>query len=632
MKKYPILCLGLLLLCCETKAQVNQYSAFTIPDSLRKDADAVVREDQTRFRVKSIDNAVQEVHSIVTIFNENAEDYQSFMEYSDKFQSLDDAEIRVYNSMGKEINKYTKKEMRSYAYGDGLVEDGKVTYFKVTAPNYPITIEQTYTIKYKGILEYPDNGILSPGVAKEHFNYVIEVPTELGIRYKVLNSDATPVKEIEKDMTVYTWDIRNLHAIRREARSGPSDRYFPMIRVAPNKFKLAGFEGDMTSWKSFGAWSYELIGAGNQLSEKSAAIIRNMVKDAKTDKEKASIIYKYMQRNMRYVSVQLGIGGFKPFDAEFVQEKKYGDCKALSNYMQAALRSVGIKSYYAIVNAYANATPAMEDFPSSPFNHVILCIPQKTDTTWLECTSSTSDFGELGDFTENRKALLVTENGGVLVSTPASRAKSNIFSCHTNVTVAEDGSADLVTMLSGSGEFKQEMLYMYQKSEDDKRKYFIKGLDWKLPDMSSITSGEREETPYNSSAKMHYNQFYIFKAGSKMFLPTRMYPLFAETINDNKKREQDYFFSYPYMKVDTMTVVLPKGFSIEDLPKDKTISNEFARYNSRYVWNEAESKVTVYATVEIIQHLVKAKNYGQLMQFKKEVDADLNQRLVVKKN
>ena len=69
-----------------------------------------------------------------------------------------------------------------------------------------------------------------------------------------------------------------------------------------------------------------------------------MVKNATTDREKAAILYNYMQNNMRYVSIQLGIGGLRPFPASFVDDKKYGDCKALSNYLKSALDAVGVKS------------------------------------------------------------------------------------------------------------------------------------------------------------------------------------------------------------------------------------------------------------------------------------------------
>ena len=81
---------------------------------------------------------------------------------------------------------------------------------------------------------------------------------------------------------------------------------------------------------------------------------------------------------MRYVNIKLGIGGLKPLPATFVDQKKYGDCKALSNYMNALLKAVGIKSYYAIINAGANEEPATPSFPGDNFDHIILCVPLLT--------------------------------------------------------------------------------------------------------------------------------------------------------------------------------------------------------------------------------------------------------------
>ena len=114
---------------------------------------------------------------------------------------------------------------------------------------------------------------------------------------------------------------------------------------------------------------------------------------------------------MRYVSIQLGIGGFKPSAAKFVDEKKYGDCKALTNYMKNLLSVVGIASYPALINAGYNKYPADTRFPSDPFNHVILCVPMEKDTVWLECTSNNAKAGFFGLLYRKQKCFIDYREG-----------------------------------------------------------------------------------------------------------------------------------------------------------------------------------------------------------------------------
>ena len=632
MKKFKAT-LFLLLIVFYSHAQPNIYSALTIPDSLKKDADMVMREEHIKLVIKDKNTARYEVHQVFTVMNEQAKKYLSFVEYSDQFQVLDDAEIKVYDLMGNKTKTWSKKEMNSGKYGNDLVPDGKYTFFAVNAPSYPITVEFNYSTKYKGIYSLPGYNMHSPWQSVQHSVFEVEVPAELGVRYKLLNTNNQPKVTRDGDKEMYTWELDNLKAYKLEKYSGSSFSYEPTVLLAPNKFKLDDYEGDMSSWKNFGSWMNNLYSKTITLSEEKKQVYREMVKQAATDKEKAAILYNYMQNNMRYVSIQLGIGGLRPFPASFVDDKKYGDCKALSNYLKSALDAVGVKSNLLIIEGSRMPRNVLEDFSADYFNHVILCIPQAKDTIWLECTSTTLPFGELGVWTENRKAMMVTDDGGVLVNTPVSNYKNNTERIHTVIEVNEEGGAKVQTLFTLSGDGRDEWLMTYHDlMEEEKRKFFITHMDWKQPDNFEISNSKNKANPYLVSATMDFEKIYSFKAGSKLFFEPRLYPVFDEEVPEYEKRMRDYYFTGPYQVMDTTVYKFPAGFNAENIPKNKSIDFSFAHYTCNYNWNANTRTLTLITLLQIKERVIKAADYTKLVDFKKLVLADMNEKIVMKKD
>lgn len=631
MKKITLL-LTVCFAVSAVNAQMEIYSALTIPDSLKKDADVVLRDEHIKFTLKDINSAKYEVHKVITVLNEQGKAALSFAYQSDKFYSLDDAEIKVFDALGLKKNTYSKKEMNSVNYGEGLVPEGKVTYFDVSAPYYPITIELNYSIKYKGILGYPPFNFQSPYQSVQHAVFDVETPLALSIRYKILNCNYQPVITHNGDVDSYHWEVNNLKAYKLEKHVGLTENYLPKVLLAPNKFQLDDFEGDMTSWKNYGNWINNLYASTVSLPDERKGFYQGLVKDAPTNSEKAKILYSYMQNNMRYVSIQLGIGGWRPFKASFVDEKKYGDCKALSNYLKSALDAVGIKSNVVIIYRDFQYKNVDEKFPMNDFNHVILCIPQAKDTTWLECTSTTLPFANLDETTLNRKGILITDSGGVVVNTPRSNFKNNAISFLANIEIDADGGAKATVSYASKGEERDELLMGFHDMKDDeKRKYFINGIEWKQPDIIDITNATKSDNPYLITAKMEYEKVYAFKSGSKYFFEPRLHPVFDEDIPETEKRMRDYYFNYPYQVADTTIYHLPAGFSTETLPKDKSIDLPFAAYSSSYKWDAASHTLTSIALVQVKERIVKAADYSKLLDFKKQVLADANEKIVLKK-
>jgi len=607
-------------------------ASLSIADSLKMDAHAVYHLDEGIVDVKAAGKYTFTVHQIITILNDDGDYLLNQRHGIDKFNKIDDVEIKVFNSLGMETKKFKKKDFIVSAAYDGisLMTDNKVMSLRVAVPGYPCKLDISYTKEVTSFINLPSWYIQSPGVSVELSRFVVNVPAAIDIRYKVKDINIVPAISSFGGYKKYLWEAKNLQAKKAEEGAGGFARV-PTILIAANQFEYDGYRGEMKDWKGIGVWYNDLVKNTNQLSESYKAEIGKLVQGAGSDKEKLKILYENLQKNFRYVSIQLGIGGFKPFAADFVHEKKYGDCKALSNYMQACLAAVNIKSYSAWINAGADRAPVDPGFPYDGFNHQILCVPLNKDTVWLECTSNKTDFAHLGNFTENRNALLLTENGGVLVSTPSSRAEQNIFSVRTEIIINDDGSGKTETVIRTSGEYKYEQLSVSQEKSDMQKYYFINHLGFPNPDEFELNFGEKKLQPLTTKIKMAIGKIHDFNAGSKMFLRSRIYKLWSHKLPADENRKEAYLFNCPFEKTDTSIFKLPEGYIGDVLPKPKEIKCDYASYSTKY-WYDAGDK-TIYSTAKLAltHHVIPAVKYATVKKFFDEVLMDDSQKIVIKK-
>jgi hypothetical protein len=630
MKKYFIILVFLSIDITYSFAQPGIYSLLTVPDSIKKNASVITHFEKIDYDVEDLNSSTCKVDKIFTVLNEDGKQALVFNEYVSKYISLDEAEIRVFDAAGKQTAKYKKKDMSTTAVGEGLIVDGYVTYFYIPSGSYPVTVEFKYEKKYKSTLATPDYRFINAGEAVIESHYTAHVPADFGLRYKARNTSIEPIIKDDGKYKIYEWSVKNLSPVKYEEGAVSARNKYPYIAIVLDKFSHYGNTGDLTNWQNFGKWISDLYAGLDVLPESRKQYFNEMVKDAANDKEKIKRVYNYMQQNFRYVSIQLGIGGLKPFSAEFTDQKKYGDCKALSNYMKAALNTVGIKSHVAIINAEYNEQPVDPLFPANDFNHVILCVPQSKDSIWLECTSSTAEFGVLGTFTENRNALLITDNGGVLVPTPKSQSGSNIFSAVTTVQLMDDLSGSTESIFTTKGEYTETINSILKEKKDDQKESIVFFLGFKQPDDFEL-SQDKAGDDHIAKLKMTITKIPEFSSGNKLFVNPHINKIWSNKLPKAEDRRLDFYFRYPFEKFDTTILKLPQGFKPDVLPKGKKLSCNYANYSSGYRYDEASN--IIYSTSSLIlkQHRIPAAEYASVKKFFDDIMQDDAEKIVIKK-
>ena len=609
------------------------YKANTIPDSLKQNANSVVRYSIEDDIVKAPGKMQSSFHRIVTILNEKGKNEALLtLPFQHNHINVNSVEMIVYDADGKQIKKYHKGDMydRSASDDETLATDERVLYLEHIVTAYPVTIETIYDVQNSSLIDLGSWSLQHFEQSIQNSYYSFTINADAGFRYLNKNTKIVPAKTTANWVDNYFWTCQNVKAIKPEP-GAVAWAVLPQIWFAMDKFEFYGRPGSLQSWQDYGKWQLDLNSDVDTLPTARQQAIKQMVANLHTDKERARFLYNYLQKSTRYISIQLGIGGFKPLPASFVDQKKYGDCKALSNYMYALLRAVNIPAYYTIVRAGNNEESANDSFPFDNFNHIILCIPFKNDTTWLECTSNTQPFGVLGSFTENRKALLVTPNGGKLVNTPKSTSEENKMDSEVHLKLNPDGSAIANIKLLASGEYRSLLIGVQYDKTDDQKVDLINFLNLKQPNFIQLTPGKDTTGIKEFNIEADYDKFYDIAAGDKQFYRPKAFDIWQATLPPAEKRKSDYYFDFPMQKTCVTTVDLPDGFDIETMPANTSLKFTFGNFNLSYAYNAEKNQLVSTAKFIVYNHVIPAAKYTELQQYLNDVVKALNKKLVLKR-
>jgi hypothetical protein len=621
----------LILAASFTTAKATDYSVALIPDSLKKNATAVVREDFGVFEVKSAREATMKVRMVVTIFKDN-HPYSVFPLGYNKNSKIKNVRARYYDATGKLVRKVEKDEIRDIAGSGGgtLYTDSRVKYVENEYGVLPYTFEIEYEEQYSAIQSYPPWSFQLYGVSVQRTDFTVIMPKGLGLNHRVVNLNFKPAIEEKSDNTILHWVMTNLTAVAREPFMPSRRDLLPYLELSPERFGIDKTEGSMKDWDSFGKFMAELNRDRDKVSPEMATKIKEMTSNCKTNLEKIDTLYHFMQQNMRYVSVQLGIGGWQTFDAQYVEKNKYGDCKALSNFMKSMLKIIGIEGQLVVVSAgdddFFDPDPK---FCLPRFNHMILHIP--SENMWLECTSDINPTGYLGTFTQGRGVLVLTENGGKIIKTPALDASTNGQTSKATIQLAADGSATLKNVSVLKGSFQDDIrMILKTSSKEEFRKRFQESNKlpaFKIDELE--TSIERKKPEVNINYTFSFEK-YGSKAGMRLFVPVNLHNAFDDTPAPTEKRVHPIEAGGSgYTETVETTLNLPEGYDVETIPTPKTELNSiYGSYSSTI--EKLEKSIIFRRTMTIKPVNQPADKFNEFRDFYKKMQQADAAKVVLK--
>jgi len=572
----------------------QKYNVGTIPAEIRNNAMIVVRKNDISFRITAVDKAVMSVTRAYTIMNENGLVYSKIAEFYDKFSSVRNMSVKLYDKNGDLIRNGADLNEKDYSAIDeySIFEDSRMKYVDPKYRTTPFTIEVTYEIAYDGLLNYPSWIVYNDfNVGVENSTLTVTVPSDFKFRYKETNlTEPGNISQV-KETKVFKWQVHNLPAVKKEPFCLGISELSPAVHLAPDNFRISEADGNLESWKGFGLWLSKIGEKRDVLEPETVEKIKTLVYGASNEEEKVKLIYNYFQNKVRYVSIQIGLGGWQPIEASKVDRLSYGDCKALSNYLKALLEATGIKSFYTIIKAGNDSPDIMQDFPSNQFNHAILCVPVNGDTIWLECTSQRIPFGYLGTFTDDRHALLAGESGGVLVKTREYKIQDNIQSRNVTAKINPEGTADIKCKSLYKGLLYDDISSVLAMDEAHRKEFVQKSI--KLPGFNLNGykfAEEKSKIPVITEDLDILVPGYITSAGTSFLLNPNIMTRFTSVPFRSTDRKSKILIRRSFQECDTVEISLPATLIASKMPEPQVIKSPFGEYSSVFAFLDGKIK------------------------------------------
>jgi hypothetical protein len=401
----------------------------------------------------------------------------------------------------------------------------------------------------------------------------------------------------------WQWEVSNIPAIRPEDDMPPPEAVrgqMLVMLVPPGGSQQRGFN----DWKDMGIWQSKLAQGRRDASPEIKQRVASLTANAPTTLAKMRALATFMQSDVRYVSIQLGIGGFQPHPAGDIFTHRYGDCKDKATLMGSMLHEIGVDSYYIVINTDRGAAAPERPAMLGLFNHMILAIKLPADVNdpsviavvnhpslgrllIFDPTDEYTPFGQIRGPLQANYGLLVTADGGELLKLPTLIPAASGVRRTAKLTVAADGTltGDFTeTQVGDQAEAQREALHAVKKDAD--RIKPIESLASQSLSIFRVTKATilnlnvmDQPFGYNYSLTA---EGYAKSAGNLLLVRPRVLGSKSSALLETKEpRKFPVEFYGPRLDTDTFDITIPPGYEADDLPPPIDVDYTFASYHSK---------------------------------------------------
>lgn len=474
---------------------------------------------------------------------------------------------------------------------------------------------------------------------------VISLSLPSGWKYKDSWTETSSVQASHPGPNQWRWVISNLPAINKEPQMPPVVALAPKLDIA---YFHPGQGGTAGSWTAIGRWYTNLTREKRtptpEIESKTAALIEG--KPYFDSRLRA--LTEFIQTEIRYVAIEIGIGGYQPHSAAEIFRERYGDCKDKVTLLAVMLEAAHLRGHYLIISTHRGLVhPKLPS--TTTFNHAVIAveIPTDADVARYQSVVTASDgtryliFDPTDEYTpvgllrgelQNTYALLVTDSGGELIRTPLLEPDTNKVTRMGHFVMTSDGAISGEVNEDRSGDFAMEERYRLRYTDrrqqtNDLEHWLGRSLDGFSVQNFSIEDQEQRQKALVVNYKVAA-QRYGQNRGALMLVRPRVLGSHISPV-EHKLRQYPLELKRTQHMTDTFEIEIPKEYEVDDIPNPVTVDVGFASYSSKV---EVHGSKLRYSREYLIRDLsVPAERFEEWARLQGTIGADENASVVLKR-
>ena len=506
----------------------------------------------------------------------------------------------------------------------GLYYDARVEVVSFENLRAGDVIEVQYTVadvSYQNDMAdyFGELAVIGDVLPKRSWDYTLIAPAQRSFYF---NQPRLPglSRQVERqgDDMVYRWAASNVARVDIEPAMPGLTEVAPYLHISTYQ-----------SWQEVGRWYWSLVLDQLQSDSTIKQVAAQVTAGLYGDVDKVRALHRFVIEKTRYVGLEFGIHGYKPYPVSQVLLRRFGDCKDKALLLMALLREQGIESELVLLRSRRAGLVDSQPASLAIFDHAITYVPRLD--LYLDSTAEFAGMSELPSQDQGVMVLRVGWGKTTLARTPVLPASANRAVRVWKVALAADGSARVDETVTVKGQAAQEWRAHYQ-TPGERRERYAKvwnsrhtGAQLEAVDMAGV---EDRNQPVVVRARALVPHMAERSQRGEFHLPSSSRETdLTQTYARLGTRRWPLVLGFPWQHEEELEYRLPDGFRLLRAPIARKLQCAFASFDLDMSFDGRTLKVRSRLSVE--RDRIAASEYGEFRAFLRDVDILLGEPIVI---